>query len=35
MLRNTLLLAQFEVKKMLFNPRGLIALVAFALVWLL
>ncbi|MGS0680113.1 ABC transporter permease [Shewanella sp. 125m-7] len=35
MLRNTLLLAQFEVKKMLFNPRGLIALIAFALVWLL
>ena len=35
MLRNTLLLAQFEVKKMLFNPRGLIALAAFALVWLL
>ncbi|PKG72528.1 ABC transporter [Shewanella sp. GutCb] len=34
-LRNTLLLAQFEVKKMLFNPRGMIALAAFALVWLL
>lgn len=33
--RNTLLLAQFEVKKMLFNPRGMIALAAFALVWLL
>ena len=30
-----LLLAQFEVKKMLFNPRGIIALVAFSLVWLL
>ncbi|MCG9730693.1 ABC transporter permease [Shewanella sp. Isolate13] len=35
MLKNTLLLAQFELKKMLFNPRGLIALVAFSLVWLL
>ncbi|MFT5789577.1 MAG: ABC-type transport system involved in multi-copper enzyme maturation permease subunit, partial [Shewanella sp.] len=34
-LRNTLLLAQFEVKKMLFNPRGMIALAAFTLVWLL
>ncbi|QQX82554.1 ABC transporter permease subunit [Shewanella sp. KX20019] len=30
-----LLLAKFEVKKMLFNPRGMIALAAFALVWLL
>lgn len=30
-----LLLAQFEVKKMLFNPRGVIALAAFSLVWLL
>ncbi|GIU12599.1 ABC transporter [Shewanella sp. MBTL60-112-B2] len=35
MLKNTLLLAQFELKKMLFNPRGLIALIAFSLVWLL
>ncbi|WP_237524014.1 ABC transporter permease subunit [Shewanella sp. KX20019] len=34
-LRNMLLLAKFEVKKMLFNPRGMIALAAFALVWLL
>lgn len=35
MLKNTLLLAQFEVKKMLLNPRGLIALIAFSMVWLL
>ncbi|MCL1129095.1 ABC transporter permease subunit [Shewanella sairae] len=35
MLKNTLLIAKFEIKKMLFNPRGLIALIAFALVWLL
>ena len=34
-IKNTLLLAQFEVKKMLFNPRGLIALIAFSLVWML
>ena len=34
-LRNTLLLARFEIKKMLFNPRGVIALAAFSLVWLL
>ncbi len=33
--RNTLILAKFELKKLLFNPKGLIALIAFALVWLL
>lgn len=35
MVRNTLILAKFELKKLLFNPRGLISLFAFALVWLL
>ncbi|MDB2386017.1 ABC transporter permease [Shewanella sp.] len=34
-MRNTALIAQFEIKKMLFNPRGIIALTAFSLVWLL
>jgi len=34
-MRNTALIAQFEIKKMLFNPRGIIALAAFSLVWLL
>lgn len=33
--RNTLILAKFELKKLLFNPKGLIALIAFSLVWLL
>lgn len=33
--RNTLILAKFELKKLLFNPKGLIALIAFGLVWLL
>lgn len=33
--RNTLIIAKFELKKLLFNPKGLIALTAFALVWLL
>ncbi|WOT06579.1 ABC transporter permease [Shewanella youngdeokensis] len=33
--RNVLLLAQFEIKKILFNSRGLISLAAFSLVWLL
>lgn len=35
MVRNTLILAKFELKKLLFNPRGLISLFAFSLVWLL
>lgn len=35
LMRNTLILAKFELKKLLFNPRGMIALIAFSLVWLL
>ncbi|BAJ02499.1 conserved hypothetical protein [Shewanella violacea DSS12] len=35
LVRNTLILAKFELKKLLFNPKGLIALIAFALVWML
>ena len=35
LVRNTLILAKFELKKLLFNPKGLIALTAFALVWML
>lgn len=34
-IQNTLTIALFEVKKILFNTRGLIAIAAFALVWLL
>ncbi|ACA86338.1 MULTISPECIES: ABC transporter permease subunit [Shewanella] len=35
MVKNSLILAKFELKKLLFNPRGLISLFAFSLVWLL
>ncbi|WP_185976842.1 MULTISPECIES: ABC transporter permease subunit [Shewanella] len=35
LVRNTLILAKFELKKLLFNPKGLIALIAFTLVWML
>ncbi|SQH76391.1 conserved membrane protein of unknown function, might belong to ABC transporter [Shewanella benthica] len=35
LVRNTLILAKFELKKLLFNPKGLVALTAFALVWML
>lgn len=35
LVRNTLILAKFELKKLLFNPKGLVALIAFALVWML
>ncbi|AQS36515.1 ABC-2 family transporter protein [Shewanella psychrophila] len=35
LVRNTLILAKFELKKLLFNPKGLIALTAFSLVWML
>ncbi len=35
LVRNTLILARFELKKLLFNPKGVISLIAFALVWML
>ena len=35
LVRNTLILAKFELTKLMFNPKGLIAITAFALVWML